>query len=143
MIHKVLENNIQSHQLRAISYGFLLIEVVVALAVFILTLTIFGVAVSTAPLTKTARNQNLAYHIASKKIEVLRHTPYASLPANGTSSFSDTGFTDLPGATGQLTIAQYGANQIKRVTVTVSWQEAGTARSVVIETLMALAGLNQ
>ena len=123
--------------------GFLIIEVVVALALFLVTLTVFGVAVSTIPLTKTASDQNLAYHIAAKKIETLRHTAYASLPAVGTSSFTDSGFSNLNSATGQVVVATYGSASAKKITVTVSWQDAGKARSVVIETLMSNAGLNQ
>ena len=115
--------------------GFLLIEVIIALALFIATLTIFGVVLSTLPLTKTARNQNLAYHIAAKKIEELRNTPFVSLPSSG--SFVDAGFASLESPSGQLTVADYGSNQIKRVTVLVSWQEGGLARSVTMETLMA------
>jgi len=123
--------------------GFQLIEVAIALVLFIMTLTIFGVAVSTAPLTKTARHQNVAYHIAAKKIEDLRHTLYASLPADGTSTFSDGGLADLPDGEGFVTMAAYGANQVRRATVIVTWQEAGTARSVVLETLINNSGLNQ
>lgn len=123
--------------------GFLIIEVLIALAIFLVTLTIFGLAVSTIPLTKTARNQNLAYHIAAKKLEELRDTPYASLPVNGTSSFSDTGFGSLPSPTGQLVIANYGSGPVKLITVTVTWQESGTARTAILETLMSNPGLNQ
>ncbi|MDP3741451.1 MAG: prepilin-type N-terminal cleavage/methylation domain-containing protein [bacterium] len=124
------------------SFGFSLIEVVIALAIVLIAVSIFAVAINTVPLTKHARNQNLAYHLAAKKVEELRNTPFDSLPASG--SFNDAGFTDLPQASGNLAVANYsGSAQIKRLTVTVSWSESGSSQSLVLETLMSDRGLNQ
>lgn len=122
--------------------GFSLIEVIIGLALVLVTLTIFGVALSTLPLTKTARNQNIAYHIAAKKIEELRDTTFVSLPSSG--PFTDPGLADLPGSTADLTITDYeGSNKIKRAAVVVNWEETGQARSVLLETLISENGLNR
>lgn len=122
--------------------GFSLIEVIIALAVLLLAISIFGVALSTTPLTKTSKNQNLAYHIAAKKIEDLRNTQFASLPPSG--AFSDPALLNLPLASANLTISNYGgSSQIKQTTVTVSWNEGGTPRSVILETLISQGGLNR
>lgn len=123
--------------------GLSLIEIIIALALVVVTITIFGVALSSVPLTKTARNQNLAYHIAAEKIEELRNTPFASLPAAG-SSFANPALANLPAGSAAFTIQNYQSDsKIKQVTVTVSWVDAGKTRSVVLETLMSERGLNQ
>jgi type II secretory pathway pseudopilin PulG len=128
-------------QFKIQNFGYSLIEVIIALALVVVTITIFGVAVSSTPLTKTARNQNLAYHIASKKIEELRDTAFDSLPASG--AFADSGLAALASPTANLTVADYeGSSEIKKITVVISWDEAGSTRNVTLETLISNTGLN-
>ncbi len=122
--------------------GFTLIEVIIGLALLLATISIFGVAISTLPLTKTARNQNLAYHLAAKKLEELRNTPFAILPPGG--SFTDPGLSNLPSSTASLTIADYqDSSEIKRATVTVSWEDQGAARSIELDTLISQGGVSR
>lgn len=122
--------------------GFSLIEAIIGLAIIILTITIFGGVLNTLPLTKHARNQNLAYHLAAKKIEELRNTPFSSLPPGG--SFTDPGFSDLASGSGSLTVANYsGSGSIKQLTVTISWSEGASSKNLTLETLMSDKGLNQ
>ena len=123
--------------------GFSLIEVIIALALVLVTLLIFGVAVSSLPLARGARDQNIAYHIAGKKLEDLRHTAFAQLPPSG--SFSDPALANLPsGADANLTVANYqSSSSIKQATVVVSWTENGTAESVTMDTLIASGGISQ
>jgi len=122
--------------------GFTIIETTIALLLIIVTVTIFGVALSSLPLTKTARNQNIAYHIAAKKMEELRDTQFASLPAG--SSFTDPVLLNLNGAQASFTLEDYqGSSQIKTATVTVQWQEESRTRDVVLETLISDKGLNR
>lgn len=122
--------------------GFSLIEVIIALAVVLVTMIAFGVVVNTIPLTRTARNQNVAYHIAAKKVEELRHTAFASLPSSGT--FTDAGLQNLASSTAALTIANYQSSAIiKQADVTVTWYENNKARNVSLTTLISQGGLNQ
>lgn len=122
--------------------GFSLIEVIIALGIVLTTLIVFGVVVNTVPLTRTARNQNLAYHLAGKKIEELRHTDFASLPGSG--PLTDTGLAHLASSTIALTMADYeGDSDIKQATVVVEWYEGATARDVALTTLIGKGGLNQ
>ncbi|MDP3994171.1 MAG: hypothetical protein Q8P75_04300 [bacterium] len=122
--------------------GFTIIETTIALLLVMVTITIFGVALSSLPLTRTARNQNIAYHIAVKKMEELRDTQFASLPAN--STFADPGLANLSNPSADFTIEDYaGSSQIKTATVTVQWQEESHTREVVLETLMSDHGLNR
>ena len=78
--------------------GFSLIEVIVALALTIVTIVIFGAAVSSTPLTKTAKYQNIAYHVAEKKLEELRNTDFNSLPPS--ASFKCCGARGPTGTSG-------------------------------------------
>lgn len=128
--------------MRKTKKGYTMIEVIIALAIVLVVVLVFGVAVSTIPLTKTARNQNVAYHIAAKKIETLRNTDFASLPASG--SFSDSGLSQLPSSTASLVVSNYQSSTIiKQVTVNVSWVEDTKSRSVILDTLIAEKGLSQ
>ena len=118
--------------------GFSLIEVIIASAMVISSLVIFGVALSTVPLTRTTRNQNIAYH---KKIEDLRRTAFASLPASG--PFNDPGLSYLASSTASLTVADYqGSGEIKDISVTVNWVQQGATKNVILQTLISNTGLN-
>lgn len=122
--------------------GFSLIEMIIALALVLATILVFAVALQSSPLTRHARNQNVAYHVAANKIEELRNTQFSSLPASG--AFSDPGLGNLQGATAQLTITDYqGSSDVKQVVVTISWLEAGATKSLTLETLMSNSGLNK
>lgn len=127
--------------MRRLKKGFTLVETLIALALVGATLVVFGAAVATLPAIKTARDQNIAYHVAAKKIEELRKTPFDSLPASG--SFSDPGLSNLSSSTASLVISDYeGSSDIKRVTATVSWDMLGATRDIVLETLIGESGLN-
>lgn len=121
--------------------GFTLIEVIIAMAVVVAAMVVFGVAVSSLPLTKNSRNQNIAYHAAAKKIEELRKTPFASLPASG--GFSDPALANLASSTASLTVSDYsGSSQIKQITVIVNWNQDGASRNLRLDTLIGSNGLN-
>ncbi len=123
--------------------GFSLIELAVALGLIVLTVFIFSVAVSSLPLTKSARNRNIAYHAAAQKIEELRNTAFASLPATG--SFIYPIFSELASSTGQLTMSSYSGydpNLIKQAVVEIIWYENNAWQSVRLETLISSTGLN-
>ena len=129
---------LKSYKLQAFS----LIEVLIGLGIVLITLTILGVVINTVPLTKNARYQSTAYHIAAKEVEILRNTSFASLPGSG--SFSGTGLSSLPSGSGSLTVVNYqSSTDIKQITVTVSWNDRGTTRSVTLETLIGSGGLSQ
>lgn len=124
------------------SKGFSLIEMIIALALVLATILVFAAALQSSPLTRHARNQNVAYHVAADQIEELRNTQFSSLPASG--SFSGAGLNNLTGAQGEFTITDYqGSSDIKQVVVTVTWLEGGSAKSLSLETLMSENGLSK
>ncbi|OGE76806.1 MAG: hypothetical protein A3C85_03285 [Candidatus Doudnabacteria bacterium RIFCSPHIGHO2_02_FULL_48_21] len=123
-------------------FGFSLVELIVALAVVMVAILLFGVAVSSLPVIKGTRNRNIAYHAAAQKIEELRNTPFASLPGSG--SFSYPILSSLASSTAQLTVSNYlGDSEIKQAIVVVSWFENSGTQSVRLDTLISNSGLNE
>ena len=125
-------------------HGFTLIELVVALGIILLTVFVFGIAVSSLPLTRSASNRNIAYHAAGQKIEEMRNTPFAFLPSSGTFTYAI--LSELASSTAQLTMSSYSGydiNSIKQAVVNITWYENGTWQSVQLNTLISSTGLNQ
>src|SRR3989344_3136688 len=125
-------------------HGFTLIELVVALGIILLTVFVFGIAVSSLPLTRSARNRNIAYHAAAQKIEEMRNTPFAFLPSSGTFTYAI--LSELASSTAQLTMSSYSGydiNSIKQAVLNIPWYENGTWQSVQLNTLISSTGLNQ
>ena len=113
------------------------------MAIVLSSLLVFVAALSALPLIRASRNENVAYHIAAKKIEEFRKTPFESLPAS--ASFTDSGMSELASSTASFTISNYqSSSEIKDVSVTVNWLDPGGAsQSVNLRTLMSIDGLNQ
>jgi phosphoglycolate phosphatase-like HAD superfamily hydrolase len=66
--------------------------------------------------TKKLRHENLAYHVANKKMEELRATAFDSLPASG--SISDAMLLQIPSGSGSFTTADHaGFTGLKEITV--------------------------
>ncbi len=121
--------------------GMSLIEVLVSIAMIGGLIVLYAAAFNVAALTKKMRNENLAYHIASKKMEELRQTPYASLPSS--SPFSDTELSSLPSSSANFSVGNFGTyTGMKELVVTVNWND-GLPRSVVIRSLAGTGGINQ
>ena len=124
------------------SRGFSLVELIIALGIAMVAVLLFTVVISIIPLTKISRNQNLAYHIAAKKIEELRNTVFSSLPTTGT--FTDSGLSDLASSTASITVTDYQSSaEVKEITVVVSWQQENQQKSVSLETLIYDGGISQ
>lgn len=124
------------------SRGFSLVELIIALGITMVAVLLFTVVISTIPLTKISRNQNLAYHIAAKKIEELRNTVFSSLPTTGT--FTDSGLSDLISSAASITVTDYQSSaEIKEITVVVSWQQENQQKSISLETLIYDGGISQ
>jgi len=114
----------------------------VALGLTVAALVMFGVVLSTVPLTKDSRNQNIAYKVAGKKIEQLRNTPFTNLPSSGV--FTDPGLADIASSTATLTVSDFGGNvEIKQINVMITWEESGGTKNLSLDTLISSGGLNQ
>lgn len=120
--------------------GFTLIEVLLSLFFLIAMFTILLSASGTLLHTRTSNLQTAATKIATKQIENLRNTDFASLPGSGT--FADSDLSQLPQGTATRTITNYQSSaDIKDVLITISYTENGAPRDVKVETLIYKNGL--
>lgn len=107
-------------------------------------MTILAAILLIASVSLTQRHasnlQGIAAKIASKEIEKLRNTDFATLPSSG--SFTDPDLPKLPSGAAVRTIANYqSSTQIKQATITVTWQVNGANRQVFMDTLIYQNGI--
>lgn len=120
--------------------GFTLIEVLLSLFFLIAMFTILLSASGTLLHTRTSNLQTAATKIATKQIENLRNTDFASLPGSGT--FADSDLSQLPQGTATRNITNYQSSaDIKDVLITIAYTENGAPRDVKVETLIYKNGL--
>ena len=117
-----------------------LIELLISIAMIGGLIVLYSSLFNVSVMTKRMRNENLAYHIASKKMEELRSTPFASLPTSG--PFTDPQMNQLPAASASYIQDPYSTySGMLEVVVTVSWND-GRARNVTLRTVMGTGGIN-
>lgn len=120
--------------------GFTLIEVVLSLLLILAIVTVFFAGSSTYTTSRGANLAGIATKIASRQVETLRKTEFASLPPSG--SFSDPDLAKLPQGGATRTITDYETNpDIKLVTIQVAWVIAGSTKNVKLDTLIYKYGL--
>lgn len=120
--------------------GFTLIEVVLSLFLILTLVTILLTTSSTFISSRGSNLQGIAAKIASRQIETLRKTDFASLPPSG--SVTDPDLAKLPSSSATQTVSDYqGNSQIKQVTVQVDWTVSGAVKQIKMETLIYQYGL--
>jgi prepilin-type N-terminal cleavage/methylation domain-containing protein len=120
--------------------GMSLIEVIISMGMLAVLLILYASALNIVAHTKKLRYENLAYHVASKQMEELRSTAFASLPASGT--ISDAMLLQIPSGSGNYMTADYAPySGMKEITVTVNWND-GKAKQLVLKTLAGTGGIN-
>lgn len=126
--------------------GFTLIEVVLVVAIVGLMVLLITNLPSSVRLNSNSNYQSLAKQIANKTIEDLRLQTYSNL-ANGTQSIQDSRLNNLPKGTGSVVISDCSAQictngeQLKSITVTISWFEKTSTTSATFNTLIGNGGL--
>lgn len=120
--------------------GFTLIEIVLSLFLILAIVSILFSASGTYIHSRRSNLRAIATKIASKQIETLRNTNFASLPPSG--SFFDPDLNQLPSGSAIRTVADYqSSTKIKQVTTQVSWIESNVSEQIVLETLISEHGL--
>jgi len=120
--------------------GFTLIEVLLSSFFFIALVTILLSSSGALLNTRKTNLETVAAKVASKQIENLRNTTYASLPSSG--SFADAELSKLPQGAATRTLTSYqSSTDIKDVLITVSWIEKGVLKQLKMETLIYKNGL--
>ncbi len=121
--------------------GFTIIEVVMSLFIISVMLLVYNAAVNTLTLSTHSKNQEIALKIANNKLETLRRTQFASLPASG--SFSDSLLSSLQNGQADLQMHNYNSKTMQAVVI-VSWTEHGSSatHNVQLDTLITQGGLS-
>ena len=125
--------------------GFTLIEAV--MAAFIMAISLFAVG-TTIYSQFSALNQNrekaIATLAAQEEIENIRGMPYDTILGLG-SSFTASGFAYLQNPSGTVIVDSiYGANDIRRLSITVSWDSiTGKPLQQKLATLVTRGGINK
>ncbi len=83
-----------------------------------------------------------ATHAAQTEVESLRNNNYNQLVAGEDIDFSSELPDDLPKATGTVVVSEPQAG-LKRVDVTVSYDDKGTPREVKLSSLIGVIGISQ
>ena len=116
------------------------IEVLISIVIVGALIVLFAASMNLTTMNKRMERENVAYHIANKKIEEIRAVTYDSLPAS--ASFTDAQLSQLPSSSAAFTVSDYaGYTGVKQVVVTVSWND-GRARSISLRTLIGTGGIN-
>ncbi len=121
--------------------GFSLIEIVLSMFVILAIVSILFTVSATYNVSRKSSLQGIAADIADRQIETLRNTAYTSISL-GTSSFTDSNLTKLPGGTTNQTVTTYQSSlDIKQVSILISWTESGIAKSFSMDTLIYKNGI--
>jgi prepilin-type N-terminal cleavage/methylation domain-containing protein len=136
------------YQPNQFSQGYSLIELVIAIAIIGTSLIslFLGYSISSKTYLK-AKRESIAYHCLEKEMEVVRNTPYSSLP-NPPYSQSFWGnltcLNQLSQSHGTIAITWYDPpkNQIKKIDLELTWQEAGMQKKLNLSTLSTIGGIN-
>lgn len=125
--------------------GFTLIEIVLSLLLILAILTVFFASSGTYTTNRGANLAAIATKIATRQIETLRKTSYASLPSCPSPTgcnISDSDLAKLPSSSAKQFIDSYQSSaDIKQVTVGVEWVVAGSSKNIKLDTLIYKNGL--
>ena len=119
--------------------GLTTIEAIFAILIVVVGLVVYASSLNLVRSIKSTRYQDIAYHIASKQMEILRNTDFSSLPASAATT--DPRLQLLPSGSGYLTVTDINSD-LKHVNASVSWLELGNTKSVNMDTYIYLNGLN-
>lgn len=131
---------------RKLHRGFTLIEVVLAIFVILAIVTILLIASGSYTTSRGSNLQGIAAKIASRQMENLRNTDFASLPSTCISpagcTFADTDLSRLTSGSAKQTIDPYQSSaDMKLITIQVNWTVSGAAKQSKIETLIYKNGI--
>ena len=128
--------------------GFTLIEIALSLVFILAMIVILLTASGTFRTTRKGNLQGVATKIASRQVENLRNTAFASLPncpsPTGCSitSAEEPDLSKLPSGSATKTLDDYEAStKIKQVLIKVNWTENAAPQEIKIETLISENGL--
>ncbi len=125
--------------------GFTLVEALIA--AFLLGICMVGVVklfYDSIYFVAETREVAIASQAAKEEVELIRNMPYTAITGLS-STFTSPGFSYLNSAAGAVSVDNiYGASDIRRVSVTVTWNSIrGRAMSRSMATLVTRNGINR
>lgn len=127
--------------------GVSTIEMLIVIAIVGFLVILIAAIPNSIRLVGKARHNSLVREIINKELEDVRDIGYINL-ANGTQSVTDQRLSSLPDGGGQTVIEDCdptictNSEDVKKVTVTISWKEAGKDENIQVATFIADGGLN-
>lgn len=123
---------------RRAAAGFTYIEVVISILLIGILLVASAALVRGVPLSRDARDQDLALRIADNKLQSLRAAGYGNTGVSG--PFADPDLSALASSSAAIVVSAYNASTTQ-VNVSVNWEsQAGAARSLTLTTLITQKG---
>ena len=123
--------------------GFTIIELIISIVVF--GFVAAGLAEVFTSVTDVQRNANylqLATTAAQTEVESLRNNNYDQLP-NGTISFTSQLPSNLPQPSSGTVIISSPLTDIKRVDVTVSYNQDGLTENIELSSFIGIIGISE
>lgn len=124
--------------------GFGLAEVVVTIALLaIMSIGLTGMFRAIVHIQGSARNQQVATLAAQREIESLRNNNYNSLAAGSTINFTADLPADLPSPKSGTVAVSEPSSGLKRVDVTVTYNQSGKNKQVIVSSTIGIIGITQ
>lgn len=126
--------------------GFSLVEVIIAVSLVGMIVLVIGNIPNAINLVTSSQSESKIREVAAKKIADIRVLGYDNL-ANGTTAINDSRLTSLSGASAFTVIADCpitvcaSSEEVKQVSITVSWKENGEPKTYQVVTLVGKDGL--
>lgn len=125
--------------------AFSLIEIILVVTVVGLIIIVLSNVPSSLGLIGNSGSESAAKEIAIQSIENTRSKGFDNL-ADGITQINDSRLNTIPSGSGQITIAPCpvcsNGEDIKKVSVTVTWKQSGKDKNISFDTLVAKGGLH-
>ncbi|MGB8953359.1 MAG: prepilin-type N-terminal cleavage/methylation domain-containing protein [Candidatus Aminicenantales bacterium] len=123
--------------------GFSLIEILVAIVILATVLmTLVTVFVYGFNVISRTRQVALATQIAQEEVEIIRNMPFDDILNLGTT-FTNDKISRLHNGQGALALENSEGNDIKKLTVSITWAYRGQTQRKDVVTLITREGINK
>ena len=123
--------------------GFSLIEILIAMVILgIMLMTLISVFIYGYNVLSRTKQVALATQICQEEIERIRNLPFATILTLGTT-FTNDKLASLKDGQGILALESSVGNDIKKLTVSVTWAYRGQTLRKDIVTLITKLGVNK
>ena len=124
--------------------GFTIVELLITIIIVgIVTASLSSLFISIQNVQRKTSNVDSAMRAAQREIEVLRNDNYGTLTAGQTIDFTNQLPTNLPASRTGTAVVSEPTPDLKRVDVTVSYNEGGKLQKIMLSSLIGVIGITQ